>query len=134
MRESVLIVEDDADLRDTLTSVLQAHGYEVVAAESADEALRFLRAEGGACIVLLDWIMRKSTGDEVLQALAAESALSRTEVVVLTGAPAKFHPAGVRVVMKPVDLDQLLETVKAACGADKRNTPPNTPSGGDGAP
>src|SRR5213596_3305159 len=53
--KSILIVEDDADVRGALTAVLESEGYSVVEAAHGQEALQHLRANAaGFCMILLD--------------------------------------------------------------------------------
>jgi CheY-like chemotaxis protein len=42
---TVLFVEDDADVRESTTAILSAHGFRMLVARSADEALRYLERE-----------------------------------------------------------------------------------------
>lgn len=81
---SVLIVEDEATLRETCTSVLRSEGYDVVAVGRGDEA-RDLLARKRFDIVLLDLNMPQVSGMELLKiCLTANPA---TLVVIMTGNP-----------------------------------------------
>ena len=51
---SILIVEDDADNRETLAGVVAIMGYEIVTAESGEDALRTLDRRGDVSLVVCD--------------------------------------------------------------------------------
>jgi CheY-like chemotaxis protein len=53
----ILIVEDDADQRESLADVLQAEGYRVAGAADGQDALAHLRNNPAPCIILLDLMM-----------------------------------------------------------------------------
>ena len=65
LKESVLIVEDDADLREALTDTLHAAGLAAVAASGAEQALRLLESEEIA-LVISDVQMPGPSGYELL--------------------------------------------------------------------
>ena len=65
LRHQVLIVEDDAPVRTSLTMLLQASGYEVRTAASGVEALELLKA-GNPAILLSDLNMLEMSGLELL--------------------------------------------------------------------
>jgi len=78
--ETILIVEDDASLREVTCEILRGHGYKVLAAASADDAIRVSEAHVGAIDFLLtDVIMPKTNGRE----LAAKLSASRPHLKVL---------------------------------------------------
>src|SRR6266446_9079911 len=63
--KSILIVEDDADVRGALSAVLEGEGYRVVEAAHGQEALQHLRADArGFCMILLDLWMPVMNGWE----------------------------------------------------------------------
>ena len=68
LKESVLIVEDDTDLREALTDTLHAAGLSAVAASGADEALRLLESEEIA-LVISDVQMPGPSGYELLSSI-----------------------------------------------------------------
>ena len=114
MGKRVLLVEDDADVRETLTSALEYHGYEVYPAATANEALAALRAWPPALLVL----DLNGVGDGL--ALARAAALEAVPVV-LSSASSQEYLAAARVrlgaydvLVKPFDLDNLALTVGAA--------------------
>jgi CheY-like chemotaxis protein len=81
---SVLVVDDDADLRTLVRRVLEREGYTVREAENGRIALERVR-ESAPGVILLDLAMPEVDGFEVVAALQAEAAWRTIPVVVVTG-------------------------------------------------
>jgi len=81
-RETVLVVDDDAPVRDGCRQALQAEGLEVVEAADAAEALRLMSSRP-CSVVLLDLRMPGMDGMELLGRIRGEH--RHTAVVVITG-------------------------------------------------
>jgi two-component system phosphate regulon response regulator PhoB len=79
----VLLAEDDRFLRKAAETALKRHGFTVVAAADGEEALRLARA-APPDLVLLDLIMPRMQGFEVLRALKADPATAPIPVVILS--------------------------------------------------
>ena len=79
----VLLAEDDRFLRKAAETALKRHGFTVVPAGDGEEALRLARAEPPD-LVLLDLIMPKMQGFEVLRALKADPGTAPIPVVILS--------------------------------------------------
>jgi CheY-like chemotaxis protein len=111
----VVVVEDEEDSRELLRELLENHGYRVETAEDGVEALEVLARTEGVSLVLVDLLMPRMDGFALLDALAGDPRLSRLKVVVSTSAPDRV-PSGVPCLPKPIDIEQLLALVAAACG------------------
>jgi CheY-like chemotaxis protein len=113
---TVLVVEDEEDLREMLRDALELNGYAVVTASDGRDALGKLDTIDGLCLVLLDLLMPVMNGWEFVELLRKRSGrLAAVPVVVHSSAPASA-PAGVaRVLQKPVAFDQLLSVVREYC-------------------
>jgi len=109
----VLVVEDEAESRESLRDVLELEGYEVETAANGQEALEKIK-QHEPCIVLLDLFMPVMDGWQLLDQLRADGLLGRIKVVVTTSA-ASNTPTDVPVFLKPLDIDRLLQTVEAVC-------------------
>src|SRR5918992_2101549 len=83
-RPVVLVAEDDASVRLTLEFVLRDGGFEVLFAHDGEEALRIAR-DSLPSAILLDQVMPKMDGKEVLSALRDHEPTSGIPVFVLTG-------------------------------------------------
>jgi CheY-like chemotaxis protein len=120
-RESrkLLIVEDDADVREVLTSFLTADGYAAEGVANGQEALDHLRAATELPrLILLDLMMPVMDGWQFLRERAAEPAWVDIPVLVVTAVPPRAAPAdrGVaEVIAKPVDVATLLEKIGRHC-------------------
>src|SRR6266498_5136462 len=116
-RARILLVEDDADLRESLCKVLEDAGYQVDGVRNGQEALDYLRREQPPCVVLLDLMMPVMTGWEFRDAQRHDPALSDIPVVILTAdgrAQSKADALGVgKFLRKPVQLEDLLGTVRS---------------------
>jgi|RhiMethySRZTD1v2_1073278.scaffolds.fasta_scaffold73948_6 CheY-like chemotaxis protein len=121
-RDAILLIEDDHEIRDALSELLQEAGHRVFGARDGQEALEML--ETGAiprpCLVLLDWVMHPISGGEFLEALQRRPDLAQLRVVVISGATnleeARSHPSVVGVLQKPFDIDELLAIAHSHCG------------------
>jgi CheY-like chemotaxis protein len=116
---TVLIVEDDADVRHGLVTLMELRGYTVDTAANGKEALEKLRRRRPPCIVLLDLIMPEMDGWALRRSMLAEPALARVPVVVLS-AVADIHEQArslnaVDYLRKPVDFNRLYDIVATYC-------------------
>ena len=83
MQEKILVVDDDPDILDALTMILESQGYQVVTARDGVEGLANLKAENPA-LVVLDLLMPKMNGFEVTTKLRENPAFSHTPIIALT--------------------------------------------------
>ncbi len=111
--EIILIVEDEAESRDTLRELLELEGYTVETAANGKAALAILE-NVEPCVVLLDLFMPVMDGLQVLDQLRADGRLATLTVLIITSA-AHRAPAGLPVFEKPLDLDKLMRAVNAVC-------------------
>ncbi len=116
----VLVVDDDADVRETVGDVLRDAGHSVFVAGDGSAALRLL--EGGEvprpCLILLDSVMFPMSGSEFLGLLARRPDVERLPVLLISpvGAPGELETACRLVgrLQKPFGLQELLAAVAAA--------------------
>ena len=80
----VLVVEDDRFLRRACEASLRQRGFEVETATDGEEGLRLARSEPRADVILLDLLMPKMPGIDVLKALKAEPATADIPVLILS--------------------------------------------------
>lgn len=112
----LLIVDDDADVREALASVLQDEGYGVLIAESGRAALEILRGGARPALILLDVMMPVMDGHEFRALQRRDPDLADIPVVVLTAGAMDSRVEALGAVhsfRKPVSLDRLLDTLAA---------------------
>ena len=80
----VLLVEDDKFLRRACEASLRQRGFEVITAMDGEEGLRLARQAPQPGVILLDLLMPKMSGIEVLRALRADEATSKIPVLILS--------------------------------------------------
>ena len=112
MTPTVLIVDDDADVREALELVVGLAGFPVATARNGQEAVDFLRRLHGPCTVLLDLMMPVMDGWEVLEVIESEKLLSFDRILVLTAFHEPRLPAGVRLLPKPMTVDAIVEAIR----------------------
>src|SRR5437899_11117815 len=118
----VLIVDDDATIRELLASVLRDRDLTVDEAADGQKALDLLR-ENSYAVVLLDLLMPNVDGFGVLDQLG--SAISTPVVLVITGADrallTQLDPQKIQgVVRKPFDIEDLADVVLACAEIKSR--------------
>jgi CheY-like chemotaxis protein len=84
MPKKILIVDDEADQRTFLSTVLEENGYASLGAKDGVEGLELLRKEKPD-LVLLDLMMPKKSGISMFQELRSDPDLTHIPVVVVTG-------------------------------------------------
>ncbi|ABS28134.1 response regulator transcription factor [Anaeromyxobacter sp. Fw109-5] len=108
---SVLVVDDESDIREAVSEVLADEGYVVHGAGDGAEALRKARAVHPN-IVLLDLMMPGMNGWEFRAAQKGDPELSDIPVVVLSALGRVAGMDAARFIQKPFDLDELLDAVR----------------------
>src|SRR5512132_4025118 len=83
MSSSVLIVEDEPNIVESLTFLLRREGYDVASVADGDAALSALRS-GQHDVMILDLMLPRQNGFEVLKAVRADPAFASLRVLILT--------------------------------------------------
>jgi DNA-binding NtrC family response regulator len=110
--KTLLVVDDDSDVRDVLEEVLEDAGYAVVCAEHGEEALAYLHASPAPDAILLDLFMPVMSGWDFARHLRKSPDLSAIPVLVITCSEPYWGYPGPFVLRKPLDLQQLLGTIR----------------------
>jgi CheY-like chemotaxis protein len=117
--KSILVVEDDADIRDVLVEVLELEGYEIAVAGNGREALEHLRRAKRPDLILLDLMMPVMDGWQFRAEQRQNPEWAGIPVVILTAhgsSHLKANSNGVAGFLKKhVELEDLLATVKQHC-------------------
>ncbi|MEO6598914.1 MAG: response regulator [Polyangiaceae bacterium] len=115
---TVLIVEDEEDLRELMSDALQMRGYRVVTALEGEDAFRKIADIGRPCVILLDLLMPGMNGWEFFEKIRTRPDLASVPIIVHSSAASRA-PAGVtRVVHKPLAFDSLVSIVSEYCSKE----------------
>jgi CheY-like chemotaxis protein len=117
--KSILIVEDDRDVRGAMAALLEGEGYTVIEAEDGERALRHLRSSTLVCLILLDLFMPVMNGWKFRDEQLRDPSIAAIPVIVVSadaGARQKAAKLGaVGAMVKPIDFERLLDLVAAHC-------------------
>ena len=114
-RCSVLVAEDDDDLRESLSLVLRSEGFRTQAAANGQQALALCRAQRPD-VVLLDLHMPVMDGYEFLRQQSRDPQLAGVPVIGITGQPTEPLPSKVKATLKkPFLVEELLHLISREC-------------------
>lgn len=112
---TVLVVDDDPDILEIVSIVLGLYDVAVVTASDGVEALAAMRGSGELGLVLLDLMMPRMNGVDVLAAMKRDPALATIPVIVISGnyhtEQAVLAMGAEEYLLKPVDVDVLMRVV-----------------------
>jgi len=118
--KSVLVVDDDPDAREFLTTVLEDNGFAVTTAKDGTEAVAMID-QVLPSLVTLDISMPEKSGVAVYRKLKEDDRLKQVPVIIITGVSEDFRrfisnrrqvPPPEGYINKPVDVELFLRTVK----------------------
>jgi CheY-like chemotaxis protein len=126
---SILVVEDDADLRNTLAVVLEEEGFHVATAGNGKAAMEVLRRGFHADLILLDLMMPEMNGWEfrALQRAESDPAIASVPVVVVSAFGRQLDTTSLDAVAylnKPLGLAELGSLRSLAVGARQTRSAP----------
>src|SRR3954463_11907998 len=130
MARTILVVEDEMTLRETLADALEAEGFDVVQAADGRAGLDQFRAKGPD-LVLLDLMLPELSGIEVCRIIRAESGVP---IVMLTAKDSEFDKVvGLELgaddyVTKPFSLRELSARIRALFRRSEQATPTGGPA------
>ena len=114
----ILVVDDDADIRDMLQFKLAKTGFEVHIEEDGETGLAAAR-QLQPDLILLDWMMPRLTGPEVVRELRQEETGTRVPVILLTAKAQEtdvqrgFAAGADDYISKPFSPRELMSRVQA---------------------
>jgi len=114
MNHTVLLVEDEDELREMMSDALEFNGYKVVAARDGQDALDALSTIQ-PCLVLLDLLMPGMNGWDFFAKLRQLPQLADVPVVVHSSSPSSAPEGVTRVLQKPLQLERLLSVIREYC-------------------
>jgi CheY-like chemotaxis protein len=117
----IVIIEDDAGIRESLKDLLEMEGFSVQTAANGAEGLQLIGQIDRPCLILLDLMMPVMDGWEFLEVMKSrpDSMLATIPVTVVSAAADLGDIKGrygCEVIRKPVDIDRLLGVAQQFCG------------------
>lgn len=120
--KSILVVEDNIDIQESLKATLENEGYSVFTADNGKEAIDQLGKIPTPCLILLDLMMPIMNGWEFVEEINKDIMLSSIPIVVVTAiGDSKNSPKTDGYIPKPINFDALISAVCKHCG-DTGNT------------
>lgn len=115
---SILIVEDDADIRSSLIELLEGEDYQVAAVDDGAEALSYFNHNASPEIILLDLSLPNMSGSEVMKVINQREDRHQIKVIVASGW-SDLDKKSVEMkadgfIKKPYDIDFLLQKIKSS--------------------
>lgn len=120
---SLLIIEDETNIRRFVAANLAARGYKVQEAGDAEQGLEILRSSPPAALIL-DIRLPGMSGWDLLQLMTADAQLTRVPVIVMTASVTNVrfgensYSNVVQWLVKPVSVHELIHAVKKAVSND----------------
>lgn len=114
-RPVVVLVEDDGDLLEVMTALLEQEGYRVVPCPNAFAALRAFFTEPRVDVLVLDWVLPDMDGRELVRLLHNQRELAALPIVLTTGVPLELpsFDGAVCLLRKPFARAELLRILHA---------------------
>lgn len=121
-RKKVVVVEDEPEIREIEVFLLASEGYAVIGLDDGESVKETVKREG-ADLLVLDLMLPKKSGFEVLDELAHDDATSHLPVIVVSAYAfggnrdvLRGSPQVARVIHKPFDITELLEAIESELG------------------
>jgi DNA-binding response OmpR family regulator len=131
MPQTILIVEDDSDIAESLVYNLKREGYRTVVAESGEKGLRIaLDGRSAPSLILLDLMLPGMTGMELCRRLRREEATEKVPIIMLTAKAAEIDKvAGLELgaddyIVKPFSTKEVIARVRAVLRRIEKEAPP----------
>jgi two-component system response regulator (stage 0 sporulation protein F) len=110
LMHTILVVDDEPMIRDTLQDLLEEEGYDVHVASNGASALLDILSNPPS-LIILDGAMPVMSGEELLHELASNDTAQMPIIMLTAGqTPERYLPLGATVALsKPFDVDNLLD-------------------------
>ncbi|MBF0493758.1 MAG: response regulator [Candidatus Omnitrophica bacterium] len=123
MSGKILIIDDDSDFKEAMSTLLEAKGYKVVTAENGKEGIEKIKNEKPNLVMLDVMMTHKSEGFDVARAVDSDPSIKGTPIIITSGIrkemnlsfgfePDETYLPVKAVLEKPVKPDALLNEVK----------------------
>ncbi len=114
--KTILLVEDDEEIRHAICEALELYGYTVRTANNGQDALEQLAESEKPSLILLDMMMPVMDGRAFLSRVKDDASTASIPIVVTTAGNDGNIEGATSLIKKPFRLDHLLEAVKKHCG------------------
>jgi CheY-like chemotaxis protein len=125
---TVLLVEDDTELHEAMTAILDAEGYRVIGAYDGQEAIDRLREGVRPSLILLDLMLPRKDGRQFRAEQLADPRVAGIPVIAYSGDAAVANTARALQVRhwfrKPIEFGPFLETVARYCPDEENGEAP----------
>lgn len=112
-KKKILVIEDDANIREVLKLALDFEGYDVVTAQNGKEGIEALAKNPGTGLILLDLMMPVMNGWEFVEHLKSRNQFEKVPIIVVSAYSERAKSIDCTdFVLKPLELDNLLHSVK----------------------
>jgi CheY-like chemotaxis protein len=115
---TILLVDDNDDIREPLALLMRASGYAVETARTGEEALAAMR-RAKPCIILLDLMMPDVTGHDIRMEQLADPEISHIPVVLFSASfdiqRAAMELGAAAYATKPAEFAPLMELIRRHC-------------------
>jgi CheY-like chemotaxis protein len=121
MSPTVLVVDDEADIRESLRVILELEGYKVYSAANGVEALALIEDGIVPSVILLDLMMPVMNGVDFLAILRQRPRFAECPVLVVTACRQIAQELRARrlpvqaLIEKPAEIDHLLSILRCSC-------------------
>jgi two-component system response regulator CpxR len=112
VKDRILVVDDRHEILNLMSELLAREGFTVRTAHNGLDALNRMRSDHHISLVLLDLWMPVMDGWEFLRRKKSDPDLANVPVVVISAIPPVDLDGVESVLTKPIDLNQLMETVR----------------------
>lgn len=115
MKNTIMVVEDNDDLRMLYEEALQLEGYKVILASNGLEALNLLKKyPHRPNVIILDLMMPVMDGWTFLEERKKDSSLAQIPIVICSASKENI-PTNLKFLKKPIELDQLIDVAIQYC-------------------
>jgi DNA-binding NarL/FixJ family response regulator len=114
-QEWMLLVDDDADVREGIADLIRRRGCQVREAADGYAAIALIARHGPPCVVVTDLQMPQMNGFELIRALRAQPSTARTVIVAFSAATGDVP--GATTVISKLEHERLVSWAAAHCGA-----------------
>lgn len=114
---TILVIEDDREIRETLRDLLESEGYQVFTAVNGKDGIEVLGRIARPCLILLDLMMPVCDGWRFRELQKQNLQIATIPVVTVSASrdDRALEAGGTKHLRKPIEMHTLLNTIKDFC-------------------